>query len=43
MEGGSGPGVDTVEVRFKGSEGDHGCKGGMLLTMKGDENKGAKW
>lgn len=38
VEEGDSPGVDTVEVRFKGSEGKQERKAAMLVGMKGDGN-----
>lgn len=42
VEGGNSPGVDTVEVRFGGSEGDQGRKEAVLVGAKGDDNKGGE-
>lgn len=40
VEGGINPGVDTVEVRFRGSKGDDGWKEAVLVRTKDDGNKG---
>lgn len=42
VEGGESPGIDTVEVRFKGSNSDHGRNGAKLARMKDGGNKGAE-
>lgn len=42
MDGGDSPEVDTVEVCFRGSNNNQERKEGVLLRMKGDENKGGK-
>lgn len=41
VEGGISPGVNTVEVKFRGSEGDEGWKGPVLVrTMDGGNKRG---
>ena len=39
---GDSPGVDTVEVRFRGSKGDQGRKGAVLVRTKGDGGGGGE-
>ena len=39
VEGGDFPEVDTVEVRFRGSNGEHGRKGAVLMRLKSYERK----
>lgn len=34
--------MDTVLVRFRGSKGDQGRKGSVLVKMRGDGHKGAE-
>ena len=38
----SSPGIDAVEVRFRGSKGDQGRKGGVLVRTTGDWSKGGE-
>ena len=40
VEGGDIPEVDTVEVRFRGSNDDQGRKGAVLLKMNSGGRKG---
>ena len=40
VKGGSSPGIDTVEVRFRGSKGDQARKREMLGRTNDDGNKG---
>lgn len=42
VEGRISPGADTIEVRFRGSKGDDGWKGAVLVRTKDDRNKGGK-
>lgn len=42
VEEGSSPGIYTVEVRFRRSNGDQGRKGVLLVRMKGDGSKGGE-
>lgn len=42
VEGGSSPVVNTAEVRFRGSVGDHGRRGVVLVRTKGDGKKGGE-
>ena len=40
VKAGDSPGVDTVEVRFKGSKGDQGRKGAVLVRTEGEGGRG---
>ena len=41
VEGGSSPGIDTVEVIFRGFTADQGRKGAELVRTKGDGSEGS--
>ena len=40
VEGGSSPGIDTVELRFRGSKSDQGRRGAVLVRTRGDLGTG---
>ena len=42
VEGGSSTGIDKVEVRFRGSKGDQGRRGAVLVRTKGDRGTGGE-
>ena len=42
VEAGGDPGVDTVEIRFRGSKGDQSRRGAVLVRTKGDGDRGGE-